>query len=497
MNILDACLDPKVFGHAFRKPESWAAWFAFLAALFGLRMDAEQLGIFQACTQRQDRPTAQANEGWLICGRRAGKSFILALVAVFLACFKDWTPYLGIGERGTIMVIAADRKQARVIMRYVKGLVCAVKMLAQTIEAERQDSIDLANRVTIEVHSASFRTTRGYTIVAALLDELAFWRSEEDSSNPDHEIIAAIRPAMATIPSALLLCASSPYAKKGALWESYQRYFGHDGPILVWNAATRVMNPSVPQAFIESEYEKDPASAEAEYGAEFRTDIEAYVSREAVESCVEWSVYERGPLRGTRYVAWVDPSGGSADSFTLGIAHKQDEIGVLDAVREVRPPFSPEWVVNEFADLCKSYRISKVTGDRYAGEWPREQFAKRGIKYEPSEHPKGTLYLNFLPLINSGKVRLLGNKRLVSQLVGLERNTARGGKDSIDHARGGHDDVANAVAGALLLATEKRPRMRSGAIAFGTTGQVTWNDPAPRAPTRAFAGSQSTRTAMR
>ena len=310
INILDACLDPKVFGHAFRKPESWTAWFAFLAALFGLRMDAEQQGIFQACTQREDRPTEQANEGWLICGRRAGKSFILALVAVFLACFKDWTPYLGVGERGTIMVIAADRKQARVVMRYVKGLVSATKMLAQTIEAERQDSIDLANRVTIEVHSASFRTTRGYTIVAALLDELAFWRSEEDSSNPDHEIIAAIRPAMATIPDALLLCASSPYAKKGALWESYHRYFGHAGPILVWNAATRVMNPSVSQAFIDAEMEKDPASASAEYLAQFRTDIEAYVSREAVEACCEWSVHERGPLRTHRYVAFVDPSRG-------------------------------------------------------------------------------------------------------------------------------------------------------------------------------------------
>ena len=160
--------------------------------------------------------------------------------------------------------------------------------------------------------------------------------------------------------------------------------------------------------------------------------------------------------------------GGSADSFTIGIAHKEDEIGVLDALREIKPPFSPEGVVSEFADLCKSYRISKITGDRYAGEWPREQFAKRGIKYEPSEHPKGTLYLNFLPLINSGKVRLLGNKRLVSQLVGLERNTARGGKDSIDHARGGHDDVANAVAGALLQATAKRPRMRIGSHRFWT-----------------------------
>ena len=63
-------------------------------------------------------------------------------------------PYLGLGERGTIMVIAADRKQARVIMRYVSGLLHSVPMLSQLIEAERMESIDLANRITIEVHSA-------------------------------------------------------------------------------------------------------------------------------------------------------------------------------------------------------------------------------------------------------------------------------------------------------------------------------------------------------
>jgi hypothetical protein len=148
----------------------------------------------------------------------------------------------------------------------------------------------------------------------------------------------------------------------------------------------------------------------------------------------------------------------------------------------IKPPFSPEGVVQEFADLLKSYKITKVKGDRYAGEWPREQFAKRGIKYEPCGDPKGTLYVNFLPMLNSGKVRLLGNKRLVSQLIGLERSTARGGKDSIDHARGAHDDLANAVAACLLAATAKKPQMRVGTIDFAKTGKVTWHDQEPERP---------------
>ena len=302
-NIIDACHDPEVFGPAFRDETTWQAWFAFLAALFGLTMDAEQRRIFTECTQRSDRPSTAATEAWLVCGRRAGKSFILALVAVFLACCRDWLPYLGIGERGTIMVLAADRRQARIIMRYIKGLLRLVPMLARMIKVERQEAVDLSNRITVEVHTCSFRQRAATPVVAALLDELAFWRGE-DSSNPDDEIINAIKPAMATIPSAMMLCASSPYARRGALWEAYHRYFGQAGGPLIWQASTRTMNPTVPQSFIDAEYDKDAISAEAEYGAQFRTDIESLYQREAVEAAVDWSVLEREPVTSKSYVGF-------------------------------------------------------------------------------------------------------------------------------------------------------------------------------------------------
>ena len=150
--------------------------------------------------------------------------------------------------------------------------------------------------------------------------------------------------------------------------------------------------------------------------------------REAVEACIALSVFERGPLPGVRYSAFVDPSGGSRDSFTLAVAHKQDEVTVIDCLREVRPPFSPEGVVAEFATVLRAYRIGKVTGDRYAGEFPREQFRKHGVSYEVSAQPKSDIYVNFLPLLNSGKVELLDHPRLISQLTGLERRTSRAGK---------------------------------------------------------------------
>jgi hypothetical protein len=215
---------------------------------------------------------------------------------------------------------------------------------------------------------------------------------------------------------------------------------------------TRDFNPDLPQSIIDRAMERDAAAASAEYMAQFRTDVESFITREAVEACVKERLFERPPERKHRYVAFVDPSGGSSDAMTLAIAHQEGETEILDVIRERKPPFSPEAVVEEFASLIRSYRCSKVYGDRYGGEWPREQFQKRSIFYEPAEKPKSELYRDLLPLINSGAVEILDNERLIAQLVSLERRTSRGGKESIDHAPGAHDDVANAVAGALVTA---------------------------------------------
>lgn len=475
-SILDATEDEALFKRWFKSRETWQAWFAFLSALFALPMTPEQLAIYHQCTGRAVAPANPATEAWLVCGRRAGKSFVLALVAVFLACFRDWSPFLAPGEQGTVLVIATDRKQARTILRYVRALLLQVPLLAQLVRRERGEGFDLTCGVTIEVATASFRSVRSYTIVAALVDEIAFLPTDEFAAEPDSEILAALRPGMATLPGAILLCASSPYARKGELWQAHKKHFGKDGdPVLVWQAATRIMNPTVPQRVIDDAYERDPASASAEYGAEFRSDIEGFVSREVVESCVTERVFERAPRDGFRYYGFTDPSGGSADSFTLAIAHRDGDKLVLDAAREVRPPFSPESVISEFAEVCRAYGVNTVTGDRYAGEFPREQFSKQGIRYELSPKAKSDLYRDLLPLLNSRRVELLDNPRLLDQLTSLERRTARSGKDSIDHAPGGHDDLANSVAGALLAALSERSR-RTLQGAYGYGGPISWWD---------------------
>ena len=443
-----------LLGPVFAGP-SWGAWRVFLKALYGLyHLTNEDWELYQKCTGREagDIDMHGYTEAYLCVGRRGGKSFIIALICVWTACFRDWTKHLAPGEVATVMVIAVDRDQARTIMRYVKGLLSSVPALSKLVENERRSAIDLKGNVCIEVHTASYRAVRSYTIVLCIAEELAFWRTDDNSVNPDSEILQAIRPAMGTTPGSMLIGISSPYSRRGELWRAFGEFHGKpDAPVLFWKADTRTMNPSFDQKIIDRAMERDPDAALAEYGAEFRSDLADFVSREAVQACVSRDVLERPYVAGVSYRAFVDPSGGASDSFTLAIGHAEGEKRIVDATREVRPKFSPDNVCAEFATLLKSYKLSTIVGDRYAGEWPRERFRVHGIMYETSEMTKSDIYINALPLFNAGRVDLLDLPRLINQLCALERRTSRQGKDSVDHPPGAHDDVANVVAGVLCL----------------------------------------------
>jgi len=214
------------------------------------------------------------------------------------------------------------------------------------------------------------------------------------------------------------------------------------------------MNPTVPEHVIADALAADEPAARAEYFAEFRRDLEAFVSREVIEAATVPHRLGLPPVDGVSYIGFTDPSGGAADEFTLAIAHAETrdgaKIGVLDYLAARRPPFSPDAVVAEHAAALKSYGVTTVQSDRYAGAWVEEAFAKCGITCRQSAEPKSTIYANLLPLLNSGRVALLDHPGLQAQLLGLERRTARGGRDSIDHAPNGHDDLSNAVAGVLV-----------------------------------------------
>jgi hypothetical protein len=380
------------------------------------------------------------------------------------------------------LCLARTQEQAQVVLGYVAGIIDSEPMLVKMVIRRAADSLTLSNRgatIEIAVRAASFRSIRGLTCVAAVADEIAFWQAEDGSANPDTEILRAVRPSLMTTRGPLIAI-SSPYARKGELWTTFKRDYGPQGDplILVAHAASRDMNPTLRQADIDREMDKDPAAGLAEYYAEFRSDISNFVSQEVIDSCVAGGLFELPPAAGVSYLGFVDPSGGASDAMTLAIAHRVGDMVILDAAREIQPPLNPDAATTEFSTLLKAYGVAKVIGDRYAGEWVREPCRRHGVDYQLSEVPKSDIYRDALPLFNAGRAQLLDVKRLINQLCSLERRTARGGRDLIDHPQhpGAHDDLANAVCGAFVmlerdpagaadLRCRRRRRRRSAAAA--------------------------------
>lgn len=446
---IDAALrDPHLLGAGLGPAETWGVWISILKAARALPLTDAERAVFASVAGDREPPLKRVRETWAIVGRRSGKSRMAGAVAVYEAVTAD-TARLAAGEVGNVLVLAASKTQAQNVYNYARGFLEASPILAGMIESMTADEIRLANRTAICIHTANHRTIRGRTVIAAIFDESAFWRSEE-SSSPDVEVYRAVLPALATT-NGMLIGISSPYGQRGLLYNKHAQSFGRDdGSVLVVQAGTATFNPTIDAEIIAKAHEEDPEAAAAEWDGHFRSDLSTFVDRAIVERLVDAGVHERPWNRQYRYTCFVDPSGGAHDSMTMAISHREADLAVLDCIREVRPPFAPADVAGEFARLMKAYGIMSATGDRYAGSWVSDAFRREGIRYVASDRTRSEIYLDALPMLMSGSVALLDNTRLVGQIAQLERRTTRTGRDQVDHQVGASDDVANSALGALV-----------------------------------------------
>lgn len=456
----------------------------------GEALTDEERELFRSVTGREREPGFQVDEMVWCVGRRGSKTSSAGALMAYVSTLCDHSYH----DKGRVVlpVLAGSTTQANVSFQAVLSALENSPILSKQIESQNTEVIRLRNNVDVSVRPASHRL-RGISSGLICADEIATWQNDEHSKLPDIEILNAVRPALATS-GGLLFMYSSPWAKRGALWDSFKRHYGPDGDpaVLVVKADSRTMNPSLPQRVVDRAYEQDSFRAQAEYGAEFRDGISQLLTAEIVDAAVDTGVFERPYDASHRqYFGFCDPSGGSADSFTLSISHAEGKVAVIDVLREVKPPFSPEAVVDEFCEILKDYKITSVTGDRYAGEWPREQFRKRGIEYRLSSRTASEIFNDSVALFNSSCIAMVDNPGLVSQLTQLERRVSRGGKPNISHPPHGHDDAAVAVCGAALMATGKvAPKMTWAAPVFYVNGIVqdgrNYVDNTPPGATRSY-----------
>ena len=174
-----------------------------------------------------------------------------AALAIFFALFQQHK--LSAGENAMVLVLAASMDQAKVVFGYVYAFLQNSEVLRREIELSTRSEIRLKNGIVIAVHSNSFRSVRGRTLCAAVLDEVSFWRSE-DFAAPDTETYTAILPALLTT-NGMLVGISSPYRRTGLLHAKYKKYFGTDSDdTLVVQGASRSVQPNAQRS-------RDPSAA--------------------------------------------------------------------------------------------------------------------------------------------------------------------------------------------------------------------------------------------
>src|SRR6516162_1255322 len=286
VSLRRALADRKLLGNAL-SGTSWEAWRVLLMAAVGERLLNPERKIFQKLTGRAREPGKPVHELVAIVGRRGGKSRAMAVLLCWIAGLCDHLGMLAPGETGVALCISRDQRIARAILNYVEGTLEASPYLRSLVKNRTQDTIELANRVSIEVRPCNFKTLRGPTYIAIVADEVAFWFTSTDFANPDIEVLAAVRPGLLTTRGPLMMV-SSAYAMHGELYDAFKKYYGPAGPpgILVAHGTSRDLNPLLPQAEIDRELERDPVRNRAEYLSEFRSDVEGFIPREAVEACV-------------------------------------------------------------------------------------------------------------------------------------------------------------------------------------------------------------------
>jgi hypothetical protein len=158
------------------------------------------------------------------------------------------------------------------------------------------------------------------------------------------------------------------------------------------------------------------------------------------------------PMR--RYYCGIDASAGRADSYALAIATRlPDGTAQLCAVHEVRAPFDPSAVTARFAQEVLRWRCRSVVGDAYAGGWVEEAWRANGVSYRTATMNKSRYYSELVPILTTGRGRLLDDDRLLGQFSSLVRRSTRTG-EVVDHPPGPsfHDDVCNAAAIAMVEA---------------------------------------------
>ncbi len=181
--------------------------------------DAERV-IYRARTGRDREPGVMVAEDWMIGGRRSGKGKKTSVQVAYLAALCDWSDVVDFGVRGKVAYIAGTKQQASHAYSATAEIFRKVPLFRELLKNDIAGSIELKNEIDIQIETANWRTLRGFTAIAGVMDEVSFLYSGDDTKNEDEEILSALRYSTLTTKGPII-CITSPHFRTGIVWKAY------------------------------------------------------------------------------------------------------------------------------------------------------------------------------------------------------------------------------------------------------------------------------------
>jgi len=322
-----------------------------LKSSYGQELTNAELDIYGCGTGREVYVPREQREITVLAGRRSGKTAKIGARIALYEAFRDHR--IPRGERAFVILIAPVIAQAGIAYDYICKDILRSPILSTRIAKCRKNEIVLKNGITILCCACSSVSIRGKAVVAAICDEVSFWRNEETSVHCDEEVLAALRPAMITFPTSKLIKITTPHAKRGVVWNEYQRRAELNYPI--WQLSTTEMNPMISAEILEQERERSLEKFKREFLAEFTDNVISWIEPEVLDACIVQGRRELPRVRDVIYSASVDPAFKQSD-FGLAIAHRTSEgLVVLDYTARwtgsKKAPLGFERVCREIAEI--------------------------------------------------------------------------------------------------------------------------------------------------
>lgn len=437
MNIIEFATDKDYLNISFKERPAQEV---ILRCLYGLPLDKRQLKIFDILTKKQGkyRPGIELYELIACLGARAGKSFLVSIIALYEGTRDKWKQFVTKSENPYIVIIATRQKQAEAIIQSnCSRMLANSPVLKKLVKDSFQTEITLKNGVKILSLPCNSTAGRGLGICVFILDEIAFYRLE--GVKADEVIFNSLRPRQAQFPDCKMLMISTAGSKQGLFFSTFNQGFRIQERLTI-QGTTEFCNPVIPKKFLDKERDRDIDNFNREFQAEFSEKIESFFPFELIER----PFILAGDLKyksGNTYYLGFDQSGLSGrDRFSLSIGHAEKETVIIDVVRSWTTR-DLETIINDIEELKNEYHITNCLVDKYAIGYIENSFKKINLEIE-TRASLPEVYVIMKSLIMKDKLNLPDRADLKAGMRNTLAVYSKSNALTIFHQRGqeGHAD---------------------------------------------------------